>query len=199
MSMPRSRVPELPDLVEDPDRRILLNNLTWEQYEDLLTTLGDSSGVRVAYLEGAVELMSPSRTHERRKKTTGRLLEAWAEARDLDLNGFGSTTFRKAAKERGVEPDECYVLGEELGDVPDLAIEIVHTNPLLDKLSIYAGLGVPEVWLFRREAFEVYVLAQGTYERRDKSALLPDVDLRRLASLIDEPSQKAAVRRFLGR
>jgi Uma2 family endonuclease len=177
----------------------VLNGFSWEQYEDFLTTLGESPGVRVAYLEGAVEIKSPSQTHERRAKLIARLVEAWAEETGVGLNGYRSTTFRKAAKERGVEPDECYTVGRTLAgsrDVPDIAIEVIHTAPLLNELSIYAGLGVPEVWLWRRGAFEVYALAKTEYERHEKSALLPDLDLAAVASLVDEEDQTDAVRRF---
>jgi Uma2 family endonuclease len=185
-----------PELVPDPDQRVVLH-LTWEQYEDLLTTLGDSPGVQVAYLKGAVEIMTPSYTHERRTKMVARLIEAWADEREVELNGYRSMTFRKAAKERGVEPDECYTVGREMsehGDIPDIAVEILHTTPLLDKLAIYAGLGVPEVWIFRRGAFAVYVLTGGEYQRHERSVLLADLDLSLVASLVDEPSQANAVR-----
>ena len=33
--------------------------------------------------------------------------------------------------------------------VPDIAIEVVVTSGLVDKMAVYAGLGVPEVWLWR--------------------------------------------------
>jgi Uma2 family endonuclease len=197
--MATQRIAREPEVVADPDHRVVLHGFTWEKYEDLLSMLGENPGVRVAYLEGAVEIMSPSGTHERRKTLLGRLVEAWAVERGVSLNGYGSMTFRKAAKERGVEPDECYAVGREIaehGDVPDIAIEVFHTTPLLDKLSIYAGLGVPEVWLFRRGVFEVYVLVGAEYQRHERSALLADLDLSLVASFIDQPDQTEAVRRF---
>jgi Uma2 family endonuclease len=58
-------------------------------------------------------------------------------------------TFRKPAKERGLEPDECYVL-QTLRDVPDIAIEVAYRHGVIDKLHVYAGLGVKEVWLWEQ-------------------------------------------------
>jgi Uma2 family endonuclease len=48
--------------------------------------------------------MRPSRLHEEAKVILARLLEAWAVERRIDLRGFGSTTFRREARQRGLEP-----------------------------------------------------------------------------------------------
>lgn len=75
-----------------------------------------------------------------------RLVELYAFLKRLQLIGYGSTTFRLEAKERGAEPDECYCLGHPIkqGDFPDIVLEVIYTTPILDKLSVYAGFGVPE-------------------------------------------------------
>ncbi len=107
------------------DRRFVLHGVPWETYVSLRDALDESgSGVRMTYLKGALELMSPSRNHEDYKKILARLVEAYAEEKDIDLRGFGSMTFRKKAKKRGFEPDECYSLGR-MGKRPDIAIEVV--------------------------------------------------------------------------
>ena len=122
----------------DAETRIVVHGISWAQYEAILAALGDSPGVRLAYLEGALEIMSPSRRHELLRKTLARLLEIYALERDIPLVGYGAATFRKRAKERGVEPDECYVLGEpgkREPAAPHLAIEVVLSSWDLDKLS----------------------------------------------------------------
>ena len=96
-----------------------------------------------------------------------------ATERDIPLNGYGSTTFRREAKERGLEPDECYVLGGELRDVPDLALEIAVTAGGLDKLPIYAGLGVREVWFFEDESVRLFQLVGGADQSIAASELVP--------------------------
>lgn len=183
----------------DVDQRVILRGVTWEQYEGLLELFGDDQpGIRVAYLNGELEIMSPSRRHERIKTVVGRLVELYALERDISLTGLGSTTFKKAAKERGAEPDECYCVGEEK-DVPDIAFEVVVTRGGINKLAIYEGLGVPEVWFWRAGAFHVYHLGPQGYRRVDRSELLPELDLAYIASLAELPDQTRAVRMFRDR
>ncbi len=149
------------------------------------------SGVRLTYLEGALEIMSPSDAHENAKKLLARLVEAYAEELDLDLDGHGSTTFRSEAAERGLEPDECYTLGRNK-PVPDIAIEVVFSPPRIDKLAVYRGLGVPEVWVYQDGRLRVWVLGAVGYEERSRSAVLPLLDLELLVSYVrtDEPQTK---------
>lgn len=88
------------------------------------------------YLEGTLEIMSPSPEHEVDKTTIARLIEIHALERDIDLTGYGSTTFRKPAQERGLEPDECYCFGQ-LKEFPDIGLEVIVSSGGIDKLSIY--------------------------------------------------------------
>jgi Uma2 family endonuclease len=178
------------------DHRVTLHDVTWEQYEALLEMRGDRAGVRMAYLQGELELMSPSRSHEGIKTLLARLLEAYAEERGLDLNGFGSWTLKSRPKERGVEPDECYELGGGPKEFPDLAIEVVWTSGGLDKLEIYRAFAVREVWIWRDSRIEVHALRSDQYERITKSELLPGIDLGHLALLAESDNQTQAVREF---
>src|SRR5438093_38271 len=86
----------------DVDQRIVLYSVSWQRYEALRALLDDVAGLRMTYLEGTLEIMRPSRTHERVKKLVARLVEMYATARDIALYGYGSMTFRKEAKERGL-------------------------------------------------------------------------------------------------
>ena len=129
---------------EDPEERFITTGVDWKQYEGLLAKLGDRARYRVTYLEGILEIMSPSRAHELQKKNISRLLEAYFEETRTRFWGLGSTTFRRQEQQGGTEPDACYCLGEEK-TFPDLAIEIVLTSGGLDKLEVYKRLGVQEV------------------------------------------------------
>ncbi|MEL7314642.1 MAG: Uma2 family endonuclease [Cyanobacteria bacterium J06559_3] len=132
------------------DQRVVLPGVTWQQHEDLLTTLGGYPSLRLIYiyLEGTLEFFISSAEHELRKKAIARLLERYAEEVDIPLHGYGSTTFRQEAKARGLEPDECYCV-DTLKLLPDLAIEVNLTSGGVDKLTIYQGLGVPEVLIWQ--------------------------------------------------
>jgi Uma2 family endonuclease len=142
----------LPLAPESMDQRVRLDGVPWETYEALLVLRGEGAVPRITYLEGELELMTPSLDHEGLKKRLARLLEAYAEARGIALEGFGSWTLRKTLAERGLEPDECYLLGVPASppERPDIAIEVVWTSGGIDKLAVYRGLGVPEVW-FRQD------------------------------------------------
>jgi len=181
----------------DMDQRVILFGMTWKDYEILLAVRGDQSGVRMAYLNGAIELMSPSINHEGVKKMMARLVEAYADERKLELNSYGSWTLKNALVERGLEPDECYVLGAAQTDVPQLAIEVVWTAGGLNKLEIYRALGVGEVWIWERgSGISVHLLRDGIYERAPRSALLPELDLKLLESFVTAQNHSQAVWAF---
>jgi Uma2 family endonuclease len=165
------------------EQRFMLQGVPWWTYVALRDALDHRAGLKMTYLEGDLELMSPSALHEDAKTIIARLIEVWAMERNADLRGFGGTTFRREAKARGLEPDECYTLGKLDEDgVPDIAIEVVVSSGLIDKMDVYAGLGVPEVWLWRPETgLEVHRLEGQDYQRRARSEVLPDVDVAELS------------------
>lgn len=192
-SLPSGPTPPPPDI----DQRVTFHGMSWKDYEIMLAIRGDRAGVRMAYLNGAIELMSPSLNHEGVKKTIGRLVEAYADERGLDINGYGSWTLKNALVERGLEPDECYVLGASRKEIPELAIEVVWTSGGLDKLEIYRALGVGEVWRWERGGgITVHLLRDSHYEVAERSALLPDLDLRLLERFATTENQSQGVRDF---
>ena len=174
---------------DEIDEHVLLHNVSWDQYVALAESRGESASPRLTFLEGKLEIMSPSGDHERAKKLIARLIEAYDEEREVGLIGMGSTTFRREAKQRGLEPDECYCLGAER-ELPDFAIEVALRAGYVDKLAVYGGLGVAEVWFWVRGAFYVYVLdgAAGEYREENRSKLMPGLDLARVAELINRAS-----------
>ncbi len=168
--------------LEADEQRLVLRGVEWKEYV-ILRELIDRPGLRMTYLEGALELMTPSPDHERWKTNIARLLELYAHILRIELYGYGSTTFKREAKERGAEPDECYLIGKQLADFPEIVLEVIHTSPLLNKLAVYAGFGVAEVWTFKDGAFRLHALdaAAGTYRVVERSPLLPDLDFELLA------------------
>ncbi len=166
------------------DQRVVLYGVPWSQYEALLLTRGESAVPRMTYLDGALEFMSPSINHEQVKKTLARLIEAWADLLDLDLQGFGSWTVKAEREGRGAEADECYSLGgPDQPERPDLAIEVNWTRGGLDKLEVWRGLRVSEVWMWEDDRIDVFVLRGEAYVVSAGSELLPQMDLVLLASL----------------
>jgi Uma2 family endonuclease len=188
-SMPAAFAPPL------GEQRIVLNGVSWRDYL-VLRELLDSPGLRMAYCEGTLELMSPSEQHEHTKKLIARLLETFAIERDIPLDGKGSTTYRREAAERGLEPDECYFVGTRTREYPDIAIEVVVTRGAIDKLRIYRGLGVREVWFWEDDAFHLHALGDDGYAEVTSSALVPGLDFGLLATFVRRSDQHQAVRDF---
>ena len=177
------------------DQRIVRYGVPWSHFEVELALRGDRSSPRIAYLQGALELMSPSKDHERIKSYIGMLIEAYALETGIDLSPYGGWTLKKAPAEAGLEPDECYIVGSEQGKpAPDLAIEVVWTSGGIDKLEIYRRLGIGEVWFWKDERIRVYLLAGDRFEPAERSKLFPGLDLDLLASLLDRPTALQAVR-----
>jgi Uma2 family endonuclease len=185
------------EYVPTADQRVVMHGTPWTHYEALLALRGEASSPRIAFLDGALELMTPSKDHERNKSYIGRLLEAYAIERGIDLSPYGSWTLKNAPRQSGAEPDECYIVGaDQSRERPDLAIEVVWTSGGIDKLQIYARLGVGEVWLWRDGRIGVHVLRSGRYESARHSALFPELDVELLCSFLDRPTALQAVRAF---
>jgi len=189
-------IAEQPRAVADSiDQRVRLHDIAWADYETLLAARGDNGGVRLTYREGELELMTPSVHHEAIKTRLARLLETYAEEAGIELEGFGSWTVKSKAAMRGVEADECYLLGPLAGEPerPDIAIEVVWTRGGIDKLDVYRGLGVPEVWIWQDGALRFFRLQGTAYLAAARSALLPGLDPALIARAMAAPSQTQAL------
>ena len=137
-----------------------------------------------------VELMSPSQGHDRFKTLIARLIEALTEELNIPCEGLGSTTRRKQLEEKGLEPDECYYLANSESAIgrreidltvdppPDLAVEIEISRSALNRMAIYAALGVSEVWRFDGKKLTVEQLQpDGAYRVVPASPSLPFLPL----------------------
>jgi Uma2 family endonuclease len=197
VSFPAAHVPENRDDEPHDDAIVLLTNLAWADFERLLEARGDRSGPRMAFLDGAIEIMAPSPDHERVKSYLAGLVEAWCLASGVDVVPFGSWTLKDEEEGAGLEPDECYVVGAEPKPRPDLAIEVVWTSGRMSKLEIYRRLRVPEVWTWRRGALHVHVLRGDRYEEATASEVLPGIDLQLVLSLLARPTLTQAQRELM--
>jgi Uma2 family endonuclease len=178
------------------DQIVRLHGATWADYERILEVRGDHSAPRVCFDRGDLQIMCPSRSHEFIKSVLAGLVEAYAIDRDIEISALGAWTLKDQDLARGVEPDECYVVGDQRAERPHLAIEVVWTSGGLDKLALYRALGVGEVWVWRRGVLEAHVLTEEGYRPSPRSALFPGLDLALLARLVDSESLTQAVRAF---
>ena len=181
----------------DHDNIVVFDGFTWGDFQRLLSIRGDRPVPRLAYLEGQVEIMTPSRSHESIKSVLGCLLEAWCLERGVEFSPYGSWTLEDKEVERALEPDECYVFGEdEEPKRPDLAIEVVWTSGGIDKLEIYRKLDVREVWWWEAGRLTLYALRGEQYEEIPASEVLPDVDLPELLRFLDVKPTSRAIREY---
>ena len=100
------------------------------------------------------------------------------------LESIRSATLMNEKVKKGTEADDCFyiqhasqVIGKDIDlDIdppPDLAIEVDITSPSLKKFPIYAALGVPELWRYKRGQTIFYQLVDNEYEETSHSLAFP--------------------------
>jgi Uma2 family endonuclease len=194
------------------EQRFVMHGFSWQNYDHLLQALGDRSTVHVTYDRGRVELMSPSLEHEHCDHWISRLIEALSEELDLLIMGAGSTTWRRQNLDRGLEPDSCYYLTNEplirgrdaldltVDPPPDLVIEVEYSRSAIDKRSIYAALGVPEMWVYDMEELHVLRLDENQkYVEQEHSEFFPHgamEGIRQFIALRGAPHETAWIKNF---
>jgi Uma2 family endonuclease len=190
--------------IDDPEEKFVTSGISWQKYEVLLAKLEDNSHYRVTYLDGILEIVSPSIRHENLKKRLAILIERYLYSHRIRFNPMGSSTIRKQFKNAGVEPDECYAIGEKK-DIPDLAIEVIITSGSIDKLEIYRRLGVTEVWVWQINRLKLYRLREETpsifldtygYEQIPASELLPELNIALLEQCVQISDDIQAIDQF---
>jgi Uma2 family endonuclease len=200
-ALPQATPSALPPIHEQPEagQRFLLDGISWEGYDKILDALSEHH-VRITYDEGRLELMSPLPPHELYKVAFYRLFLAISGVLGIPFRGLGSTTLKRKDLAKGLEPDECYyfasaakirnwrALDLNRDPPPDLAVEIESTKSALDRLGIYAALGIPELWRFdgsELRAYRLRVEAQ-SYEQVEVSPNLPFLPLNEVVPILQE-------------
>jgi Uma2 family endonuclease len=128
-------------------------------------------------------------------KMIARLLEAYTEEKGLVFEGYKSMTMRNAPKLRGLEPDECYAVGAAK-ESPDLAVEVIWTSGGIEKLEIYRGLGVREVWIWEKNDLRAYELRGNAYIEISQSVVIPGLTPSFIRQFLDCETQTEAVRKL---
>jgi Uma2 family endonuclease len=165
--------------------KLYLEDVSWDEYEELLEGLEGKRHVRISYDNGRMEIMTLSPEHEGYASLFSHLIDVLTEELDLEFFSIRSTTLKRKRALQGKEPDDCFYIGDvtrilgkkrldlDYDSPPDLAIEVDVTHPTLDKMAIYAGLGVPEVWRFDNYQVEFYCLVGRLYTLAPTSAIFP--------------------------
>ncbi|MEG3900117.1 MULTISPECIES: Uma2 family endonuclease [unclassified Microcoleus] len=177
------------------DSCLTLIEVSWSQFETLEAAFESVGGIKFAYLDGILEIMTVSLEHEETKSTLSVLLEAYLREKSIRFYIKGGPTL--GSKELGArkEPDESYNLQTKKA-IPDLAIEVVFTSGGIDKLQLYKRLGIPEVWFWEDGVLSIYYLRE-EYEKVDRSELLPELDIALLVRYVTYFDQYDAVTEFI--
>jgi len=187
-----------------PEQRMVLYHVSWGTYERLLHDYEQCSSPRFTYDRGILEIMSPFSAHEAFGRFLDFVLAAWADATDTLVRITGSTTYKREDLQRGFEPDSSYyiqheaaVRGKERIDLrvdppPDLVVEVDITHSSLDKLSIYAQVGVPEVWRYDGARLHLLVLRKGTYVAGTQSGVVSPLTADALLALLQGVAEQDA-------
>jgi len=193
-------------------QRLVLYGIDWPTYTRLLRTFARGPAVRITYDRGVLEIMSPLLEHESPADLLGRFVVVLTEELGLPLKAAGSTTLRRKRRKRGLEPDRAWWIasepvmrGKQQLDLrsdppPDLAVEIDVASSSLDRLSIYAALGVPEVWRLDAHGLTFRVLqADGSCAEAASSRSFPGLtpaDLAGFLALARQREENDVVRQF---
>ena len=177
----------LEQIVVPPGHQLLLKNVNWQQFQDILKNLGESRSARLSYSQGTLEIMTPLPEHEDDKVIIGDFVKAILEEMDIEFRSLGSTTFENEVMRQAVEPDDCFYiqneaqirgkkrLNLEVDPPPGLAIEIDITSRT--KFNNYQELGVNELWRYDGKKIEINILQSGQYVQSETSLAFPNLPI----------------------
>ena len=180
------------------EQRTVLHNISWETFETLLKETGEDRGSRFAYDGSTLEIMTPLFEHENPKCNFHNFIIALAEELNIEIKSAGSTTLKSKIVRKGIEPDNCYYIQNELAvrgretldltnsPAPDLAIEIGITSSSVDKFDIYSALGVSELWKYDGKDLKFYQLVEEEYLEREYSIAFPLVSVKDISRFIEQ-------------
>ncbi|MEG4812631.1 Uma2 family endonuclease [Microcoleus sp. F8-D3] len=196
------------------EKLITLTGIKWSTFKAIMSDVGDGRAWRIAYAEGLLEIRMPLPKNERPKVMLELFIGALADELEIEAMSLGALTLEREDLTRAIEPDTCfYIQNESLvrnkdeinlaaDPAPDLVVESDYTSSSLNKFSIYASLGVPEIWRYRNQCLVAYQLVEGNYEERENSLAFPFLPIAEIPGLIEQSKsigQRAAVRLFRDR
>lgn len=168
-----------------PDSTLILRDVSWEAYEELLDAVGEAKHLRISYDQGTLQIMTLSSEHEVYSYLINDLVRLLSIRLRIKVLCFGSATMKKPRRNKGLEPDVCFyvqsaaLIGNNIqldfssDPPPDIAVEIDVHHESLSKFPIYAALGVSEIWRYDGQSLTIYHLKEDTYTVAESSLALP--------------------------
>jgi Uma2 family endonuclease len=184
------------------EKRVTLQSLTWESYQQILHALPQSRAARLTYDRGILEITMPLEDHEFACELIGLFIRILVGEMGLKLKSMGSTTLDREDLNRGAEPDNAYyiqhqslVAGRKVNlakdPPPDLVVEVDITHTDIRKNKLYAAMGVPELWRYDGQEWLIYQLQtqEKSYQECDRSPTFPWVEKEDLYRFLQQAQQ----------
>lgn len=180
------------------NQKLILQGVGWDFYERVLKEFTHSNALHFAYDNGFLEIEVPLAKHEIPNRILQDLVATICIEKEINFINAGSTTFRQRDKAKGVEPDTCFYIQNEakirgkldidltIDPPPDLVIEVDITSPSLNKMPIYAALGVSEVWLYKGGKVEFHKLYGEFYQEVSNSTAFPKLSAEKATEFLQK-------------
>lgn len=193
------------------ETRVLLENISWQTFKTMLVEMGSERASRICFHQGNIEIMTPQKPHENANRLIEVFVGVLCEEFGLEVNRVGSLTLTRDDLEHGAEPDSSYYIQNELlvrgkenidlafDPPPDLVLEVEYSRPKIDKLKLYAAMGIPEFWRYNGTKLRIYILTNGQYSETQISPTFAPIQIIEIPRFIQESKkigQIAATRAF---
>lgn len=203
------------DLPSSPigEQRVVFRDLNWQSYQQILQALGPRRSARLHYNQGILEIVMPLEEHEFYSELIGRFIYFLVSHLGQRIKSMGSTTLDREDLNRGAEPDKAYYIQNQdrvagktvdlsIDPPPDLVVEVDITHTDIDKLSLYAAMGVGEFWRYNGEVWQIYQNKDHSFQEVETSPTFPFVPKSQLYAFLkqakdDEIGAEIAFREWL--
>ncbi|HEY9701139.1 MAG TPA: Uma2 family endonuclease [Allocoleopsis sp.] len=187
---------EKEELATESSKIMTLYNISWLQFKTIDLQLENNKSVKLSYLDGIMEIMSPvSRKHEYMKSTLGLLLETYMREKGIRFYRTGGFTLESPGYSSGI-PDESYCINSNK-EIPDIVIEIIVTSGTIKRTELYKPLRVPEVWFWRNNQINIFQFQTEDYQEVTTSKFFPALDKELLLKYLQYEDQYDAVNDFI--
>ena len=190
--------PTAPANILVAEQRVVFYHLSWQAYKQILAALGERRSAKLIYDRGTLEITMPLEEHENATRMLELFIRILVVEIGLKIKTMGSTTLNFPELERASEPDNCYyiqnqpqVAGKKVDlrtdPPPDLVVEVDITHTDIDKIRLYANMGVPEFWRYNGEVLQIYQLIGQQYAEVETSPTFPSwVEKARLYEFLEQ-------------
>ncbi|MBD2131881.1 Uma2 family endonuclease [Sphaerospermopsis sp. FACHB-1094] len=182
------------------ETRTLVENISWQTFKTMLAEMGCNRNTKFAYDHGNIEIMTPQMPHENSNRNIEGFVIILCEELGLEIKRAGSLTLTRDDIQRGAEPDSSYYIQNEylvrskdkidlaIDPPPDLVLEVEYSRPQIDKLKLYAALGIPEFWRYNGSKLRIYTLTNGEYLEVEISPTFTPITIKEITGFLAETS-----------